>query len=48
LEKVCDTVSYYDIKTILGDINTKVGKESYSYPVCERHSLHNETNDNGK
>jgi hypothetical protein len=31
---------------ILGDFNAKVGKESYLYPACGRHSLHNETNDN--
>jgi len=48
LEKVCDTIPNYDVKIILGDFNTKVGKESYLYPAYGRHSLHNETNDNGK
>jgi hypothetical protein len=48
LEKVCDMIPNYDMKIILGDFNAKVGKESYLHPACGRHSLHNETNDNGK
>jgi len=36
------------MKTVPGDLNAKVGKESYLYPVCGGHSLHNKTNDNGK
>jgi endonuclease/exonuclease/phosphatase family metal-dependent hydrolase len=49
LEKACDTIPNYDMKIIvLGDFNAKVGKESYLYPACGRHNLHNETNDNGK
>jgi hypothetical protein len=34
LEKACDAVSNYDMKTILGDFIDKVGKESYIYPAC--------------
>ena len=34
LEKVCDAAPNEDMKTILWDINTKVGKESYLYPAC--------------
>ena len=48
MEKVFDAFSNYDVKTILGDFNAKVGKESYLYPGCGGHSLHNETNDNRK
>jgi hypothetical protein len=49
LEKVCNTVPNYDMETILGDFNAKVRKkESYLYPACRGHSLHNKTNDNGK
>jgi hypothetical protein len=48
LEKVCDAFSNYDMKTVLGDFNDKVGKESYLYPACGGHGLHNETNCNGK
>jgi hypothetical protein len=48
LEKVCEAFSNYDMKTVLGDFNAEVGKESYLYPACGGHSLHNETNDNRK
>jgi hypothetical protein len=48
LEEVCDAFSNYDMKTVLGDFNTEVGKESYLYPACGGHSLHNEINDNRK
>jgi len=48
LEKVCEAVTNYNMKTVLGDFNTEVGKESYLYPACGGHNLHNETNDNGK
>jgi len=36
------------MKTVLRDCNAKVGKESYLYPVCGGHSIHNETNHIGK
>jgi len=36
------------MKTVLGDCNAKVEKESYLHPVCGGHSIHNETNNNGK
>jgi hypothetical protein len=29
LEKECDAVSNYDMNTVQGDFNAKVGKESY-------------------
>ena len=48
LEKACDVVSNYDMKTVLGDYNDNAGKESYLYPACGGHSLHNKTNDNGE
>jgi len=48
LEKVRDAFSNYDMMRVLGDFNAKVGKESYLYPACGGHSLHNETNDNRK
>jgi hypothetical protein len=44
LEKVCDAVPNYDMTTLLGDFSAKVGRESYLYPACGWHSLHNETN----
>jgi len=36
------------MKTVLRDFNTRVGEESYIYATCGGHSLHNQTNDNGK
>jgi hypothetical protein len=36
------------MKTVLGDCNGVVGNKSYSYAECGGHSLHNETNHNGK
>ena len=48
LEKICDAAANEDMKTILWDFNAKVGKESYLYPACGGHSLHNKTNDNRK
>jgi len=49
LEKVCNTVPNYDMQTIRGDFNAKLEKkDSYLYPACGGHSLHNKTNDNGK
>jgi len=36
------------MNTVQGDFDTEVGNQSYLYPACGRHSLHNETNDNGK
>jgi hypothetical protein len=48
LGKVCDEVHNYYIKTILGDFNANVGKQSSLYPAGGGHSLHNKTNDTGK
>jgi hypothetical protein len=33
------------MKTVLGNFNAKVGRESSLYPACGCHSLRNETND---
>jgi hypothetical protein len=48
LGKVCDEVPNYYMKTVIGDFNTKVGKQSYLYQAGGGHSLHNKTNDTGK
>jgi len=48
LEKVCQAVPNYNMKTVPGDFNNEVGKDSYLYPACGGYNLHNETNDNGK
>ena len=36
------------MKTFLGDLSAKAGKESYLYPAHGGDSLHNETKDNSK
>jgi hypothetical protein len=36
------------MKTVLLHFNGDVGKKPHLYPACGGHSLHNETNDNGK
>jgi hypothetical protein len=33
------------MKSVPGDFNVQVGKESYLYPACGGHSLHNKIND---
>ena len=48
MEKVSDAVPNYNMKTVLGDFKAKSGKESYLYPACGGHSLHDNTDDNGK
>jgi len=32
LERICDAAPSYKLKTVRGDLNTKVGKKSYLYP----------------
>jgi hypothetical protein len=36
------------MKTVLADLSAKAGKGSCLCLACGRHSLHTETNDNGK
>lgn len=48
MDKVYHAVPNYNMKTLLRDLSAKVGKESYLYPACGGHSLHNKTKDNSK
>ncbi|KAJ4449339.1 hypothetical protein ANN_00737 [Periplaneta americana] len=48
LENAYDKIPKYDIKIIMGDFNAKVGKARYLELACGEHSLHEETNKNGK
>jgi hypothetical protein len=48
LGKVCDDVPNYYMKTVVGNFNAKVGKQSCLYPAGGGHSLHNKINDTGK
>lgn len=48
LETVCQDIPKNDIRIVLGDLNAKVGREAIYYPIIGKHSLHAESNDNGK
>lgn len=47
LEKAYDHIPQFDMKIIMGDFNSKIGKENIYYPTIGKHSLHNNTNNNG-
>lgn len=47
LENAYDRAPRFDMKIILGDFNSKIGKEEMYHPTTGKHSLHNITNDNG-
>jgi hypothetical protein len=48
LEKASDAIPNYDMNTFQEVFKVKIGKESYLCPARGGHSLHSETNDNGK
>jgi endonuclease/exonuclease/phosphatase family metal-dependent hydrolase len=43
-----DSCPRNDIKIILGDMNAKTSKEDKYYPTIGKHSLHDNSNDNGQ
>jgi endonuclease/exonuclease/phosphatase family metal-dependent hydrolase len=47
LEQVFDHFPKYHMKILLGDFNTKVGRENIFKPTIENESLHQDSNDNG-
>jgi hypothetical protein len=47
LEQVFDHFPKYDMKTLIGDFNTKVGREDIFKPTIGNESLHQDSNDNG-
>jgi len=47
LKSVLNSIPSNRIQIVLGDLNAKVGKETMFSQVVEKHSVHNETNDNG-
>ena len=47
LEQVFDHFPKCDMKILLGDFNTKVGRENILKPTIENESLHQDSNDNG-
>lgn len=48
LAQIVEAAPTYDVKIILGDFNAQVGKEREYWGTIGRHSLHENTNDNGK
>jgi exonuclease III len=47
LERVFDKFPKYRMKILLGDFNTKVGREDIFKPTTENERLHEIGNDNG-
>ena len=47
LEQVFDHFPKYDMKILLGDFITKVGRENIFKPTIGNESLHQDSNDNG-
>jgi hypothetical protein len=47
LEQVFDHLPKYHMKILLGDFNTKVGRENIFKPTIGKESLHQDSNDNG-
>ena len=47
LEQVFDHFPKHDMKILLGDFNTKVGRENIFKPTIGNESLHQDSNDNG-
>lgn len=46
LERTYDAALNNDIKIVMGDINAKIGKEQHYMGIIEKHSLHEDTNEN--
>ena len=47
MEQVFDHFPMYDMKILLGDFNTKVGRENIFKLTIGNESLHQDSNDNG-
>jgi hypothetical protein len=47
LEKVFDNFTNYHMKTLLGEFNSKAGKENIFKPTIGNESLHQDINDTG-
>ena len=48
LQDECFKVPKYDILIILGDFNAQIGTEDFLKDIAGKHTLHTQTNDNGK
>lgn len=47
LKRAYDFASRFDMKIVMGDFNSKIGKEDVYFPTIGKHSLHDITNNNG-
>jgi hypothetical protein len=47
LQKTYEECPSYDVKILIGDMNAQIGKEEVYCPIIGKHSLHENTNDNG-
>ena len=47
LQKTYEECPSYDVKIVVGDMNAQEGKEEVYCPTIGKHSLHENTNDNG-
>jgi endonuclease/exonuclease/phosphatase family metal-dependent hydrolase len=48
LEWEISKIPKYHVPIIMGDFNAKIGKEEYLDPIAGRHSLHEESSENGR
>jgi endonuclease/exonuclease/phosphatase family metal-dependent hydrolase len=47
LEQIYHKIQRYDLVIIMGDFNTKIGKEEYQKKVAGKYTIHDITNENG-
>lgn len=47
LKRAYDLALRFDMKIVMGDFNSKIGKEDVYFPTIGKHSLHDITNNNG-
>lgn len=47
LKRAYDLAPRFDMKIVMGDFNSKIGKEDVYFPTTGKHSLHDITNNNG-
>lgn len=47
MKRAYDLAPRFDMKIIMGDFNSKIGKEDVYFPTIGKHSLHDITNNNG-
>jgi hypothetical protein len=47
LERAYAACPSHDVKLMMGDANAKVGRETVHQPTISKHSLHENTNENG-